>query len=1127
MNPPIRSKPTRPPILLILLAAALFLAWTLWNRPPPTPLPHAAYIWQREWTDGVRGAIRRNQPFVAEWAVLVAEVEFRPNTAPQVARIAPDYTSLRESGRPVSLTIRVAPWAGPFDPERPEPEFLAQLARDLLDDARQHDLQPAALQLDFDAATRQLDGYRQWLETLRVAIAPTPLVLTALPTWLDNPAFARLIQAADGYVLQVHSWEAPRAPDQPFTLCDPERAKRAIGKAARFDRPFQVALPTYGYRAWFDAQNRLLGLSAEGPDLTTAGSARVREVRADPAAMAGLVRWLQSDRPGALRGLIWYRLPLPEDRLSWNERTWQTVMRGKTPAAKTELRLEPSTDGLVEVAVRAAGDADSRLDAPVTLQWRQARLLAADGLAGFTVERVAPEAARLQPPPGEPSRLAPGQHLTLGWLRFNRPPEISAHVENPHRLASALLGALTLAAPLSSAIACGPFLPSRILIEKDDAFLELPYSTFAYEAQRVPAPYPPPFRAVPPAMGESDTLGIAQARQTEKIDLDELSKALEATQSDPTRRQKILADYTALRQALTAHAQNMVAWKEQLWSGMTGDKPPPEPALAPALTVPEGLPGEFADYLRGAIAYRQKQTEAARQAWQALLDRPADQRRLRSTWAAYMLGRSQMNENPAEALRWFQQARELAGEGYADSLGLAAASLGWEAQMELQQGRYAAALERFRVQLEAGDPAAPISLLLAARHAVSDTKPDARAECANNPTARRLVTGYLLSASLLKNDPRVTAWLDSLKAADAPAEDADRLAWAAYQAGNFELARAWLARAPAQASVAQWLRAKLLLRDGKVAEALPLIAEVAAHFPREPGFTISRDQVDDSEVFDAKRAHAEIGGLRLARGEYIAALDALLLGVDGESDNHWLDAAYVAEQVLTLAELQDFVNRRWPNAPPPPAEGARSGVDARMRYLLARRLARQGRLDQAASYYPADQREDFRRYADALRRGNNTKTPGPQRAEALWTAAQIARDQGMDLLGAESDPDWAIFGGSFDLGTTTTDRPKEGVNRAAPDELKRAAGNLPTPDRRFHYRYRAADLAWTAAQLMPDQSDQTALVLATAGNWIKSLDPKAADRFYKALVRRCGKTDLGKQASAKRWLPEVKPPAAK
>jgi hypothetical protein len=131
----------------------------------------------------------------------------------------------------------------------------------------------------------------------------------------------------------------------------------------------------------------------------------------------------------------------------------------------------------------------------------------------------------------------------------------------------------------------------------------------------------------------------------------------------------------------------MTTWKEGLWSGYSADAA--EPAPAPTLTVPEGLPGEFADYLRGAIAYRQKQPEAARQAWQALLQRPAEQRRQRSTWAAYMLGRSYGDQNPTEALRWFQQTRDLAKEGYADSLGLASASLGWEAQIALKQGRYA------------------------------------------------------------------------------------------------------------------------------------------------------------------------------------------------------------------------------------------------------------------------------------------------------------------------------------------------------------------------------------------------------------------------------------------------------
>ncbi|MCC8988539.1 MAG: hypothetical protein LM523_12645 [Candidatus Contendobacter sp.] len=717
-------------------------------------------------------------------------------------------------------------------------------------------------------------------------------------------------------------------------------------------------------------------------------------------------------------------------------------------------------------------------------------------------------------------------------------------MSTPRSLVSALIGALTLAAPLQSVNACGPFLPSRILIEKDSAFLALPYSTFAYEARRVPAPYPPSFHAVAPPVSDSDTLGSAQAKQTEAIDLDELGKALEIMQPDPVQRQKILAEYTAVRQALTVHAQQMVAWKEQLWSGIPDEKPPSQPAPAPTLAVPEGLPGEFADYLRGAIAYRQNQPEAARQAWQALLQRPADQRRNRSTWAAYMIGRSYLTENPAEARRWFQQTRELTKEGHADRLGLAAASLSWDAQIDLQQEQYAPALEAFRAQLEAGDPSAPTSLLLAARRTVGKANPEARAACAKNPTARRLVTAYLLSASLLKDSPDTNSvWLDSFNAIDAPVEEADRLAWAAYQIGHFDLARSWLAKAPAQAPIAQWLRAKLLLRDGKVTEALPLIAEVAIHFPRDRGFVISGDNVGelDDDIFDARRAHAEIGALQLGRGEYIAALDALLQSVGGaddhpgssdntdymDPDRHWPDAAYVAEQVLALSELKAFVDQRWPNLVPPLAEGKPLGVGAKMRYLLARRLARQGMLDAASLYYPADQQDNFHRYTEALRRGNSPNIPGPQRAEALWAAAQQVREQGLQLLGTESDPDWASEDGSFDLGTTTADRPKEGVNRAAPDELRRAASNRPTPDRRFHYRFRAADLAWKAAQLMPDQSDQTALALASGGNWIKNHDPKGADRFYKALVQRCGKTRLGKQASAKHWLPDLTPPPAK
>jgi hypothetical protein len=58
---------------------------------------------------------------------------------------------------------------------------------------------------------------------------------------------------------------------------------------------------------------------------------------------------------------------------------------------------------------------------------------------------------------------------------------------------------------------------------------------------------------------------------------------------------------------------------------------------------------------------------------------------------------------------------------------------------------------------------------------------------------------------------------------------------------------------------------------------------------------------------------------------------------------------------------------------------------------------------------------------------------------------------------------------------------------------------------------------------MPNNSDETARILCTAGSWLKAREPLLADRFYKALVRRCRKTVIGAKADEIRWFPELDP----
>jgi LysM repeat protein len=142
----------------------------------------------------------------------------------------------------------------------------------------------------------------------------------------------------------------------------------------------------------------------------------------------------------------------------------------------------------------------------------------------------------------------------------------------------------------------------------------------------------------------------------------------------------------------------------------------------------------------------------------------------------------------------------------------------------------------------------------------------------------------------------------------------------------------------------------------------------------------------------------------------------------------------------------------------------------------------------------------------------------------LFEAAVIARTNGMELMGTEVAPDWHYHLGNYEEGVTGEDRSTNEAAvlvRPSKDELQRNAEHQPDPNRRFHYRYQAASLAWEAAKLLPNNNDQTAYVLWTGGSFIKYRDPHTADLFYKALVRRNHKTVLGAEADRQRWFPTL------
>ncbi len=675
-----------------------------------------------------------------------------------------------------------------------------------------------------------------------------------------------------------------------------------------------------------------------------------------------------------------------------------------------------------------------------------------------------------------------------------------------------------------SLLACGPWFPNNMLDRGDAAVLVAPLADFYGELERIPAS-PTPVRAV--------TSTNSYADETLQTELADLRAALQQAGKSSNDVERIVLSHSEQRMKL----QEFIDFKPHE-SFDEPAEPLPAPPF-PAVSIVEGLPGEFADYFEGAIAWHKPEgKDAARQAWEHLLNRPPEERHYKSTWAAFMLGRSWEEEDPKKARDYYKQVRALATQGFADPAGLAAASMGWEARLALRANEFETALDLYLQQYAAGSSGSAESLQFAVARAIN-AGPRAFVPLVVNPQARKLVTAYLISRHPYDETTTQTirestkAWLAAVEQANVKdVESAEQFALAAYRADDMEAAIRWVNRA-GNSPTAQWLTAKLLLRAGKVAKATELLSRIVNSFPTEEPTNEPVSFGDGLFVLDAndydripagRYIRGELGALRLSRREYVQSLDLLLRGEFEE------DAAYVADHVLTTEELKSYVDANWPAIVPSPDEG-KSEEEKRfekltsdIRYLLARRLARESHIAEAMPYYPTEWLPMANQLMQALTVGWDESLVAEQRAKALAAAAFIARTNGMELLGTEAGPDWHIYSGDFEGSVTVEVRStneEASVLLASADELKRNAESKTDPDQRFHYRYQAAALAWEAAKLMPNNSDDTARLLCTAGGWLKFRDPLAADLFYKTLVRRCRKTAIGAEADRIRWFPDL------
>ncbi len=278
------------------------------------------YFWQREFTPRAQRAVAEALTDHRPISALAAEFSMENGRVRQVAGALPPAFYRRPE---ITAVFR---GSVDFFLTGKQEELLAAIQR----------LQPINVELDIDVPERCLTDYAAYLKRLRVSLPASvqSLSATALPCHLSRREFADVAGELDFFVLQLHGIAAPRSLNEPFQLLDEATAKHAIQQAKQLETPCKIALPTYGYLLYFEAE------SGRFQRLSAAPLSRPGEIRRLAEPDWGAILRLRRDFPEL--PVIWFRLPVEGDTLNLDRTTVARLENGIAPSPHLEYAFRRS-----------------------------------------------------------------------------------------------------------------------------------------------------------------------------------------------------------------------------------------------------------------------------------------------------------------------------------------------------------------------------------------------------------------------------------------------------------------------------------------------------------------------------------------------------------------------------------------------------------------------------------------------------------------------------------------------------------------------------------------------------------------------------------------------------------------
>jgi len=341
------------------------------------------YIWQRDWRPELSASVERIAQTGNGFKVLTGDLRAE-NERIGFSKAPVTWEYLVHKGK-VTVDVRMRTGLARFFAREDTSAIAAYLARNVdavIEEAKAAGVDIAGVELDYDCPSGKIKDFARFIRTIRPHLKGRPLSVTALPSWLDSPDCQDLFNAADQYVLQLHSFEPPKNGDSRHYIFPDDKALGYFKRAVSFRRPFYVSLPTYGYEVAYGKDDEFVGLRAESGVQYYGEGIKRSMVFSDPAAIVKFLDAVSRVPSEHFAGVCWFRLPVASDRFNWDMAAFERVMKRETPQGHLRVETARKPGGPQELFLVNDGELNFSDDVNFDIIWKGDRPLY-DVLSGF------------------------------------------------------------------------------------------------------------------------------------------------------------------------------------------------------------------------------------------------------------------------------------------------------------------------------------------------------------------------------------------------------------------------------------------------------------------------------------------------------------------------------------------------------------------------------------------------------------------------------------------------------------------------------------------------------------------------------------------------------------------------